>query len=1612
MNESKKKFNRGDNDKLNLTQSGDDAKFFLASIVESLEDSVVSVDFNTIITSWNKGAERLYGYSAEEVIGKPLTMLTLPEDLEQILANIESIKRGETVRVYETERIHKDGHRIHLSITLSPVKNDRGEIIGVSTVARDITERRRTEEALDTAQRHIANILESTTDCFFALNAERRFTYVNAQTEAYLGIPKERLLGRVMTEVLPQLDGHEILKRQDEAMTGRQPVHFEAQSPVTGKWLELHFYPTDTGLAVYFRDISSRKEAEEALRKSEEQLRLAISISQISTFDIDLLTDEVKTDEIGRGIYGWTAADEPLTFTKVQSHFHPDDREYVIQSVAAALDPEGAGAFEVEQRIIRTDGATRWIRVHGRAIFEGEEGESRRAVRCLGTYIDITEQKQAEEAARAGYELYEIVAQTTNDAIWDWNLTTNQLAWNDGVRTLFGYAPGQISASVDWWYEHLHPEDRDRVVEGIHRVIDSADGQEWVDEYRFMNADGSFAEVLDRGYVIRDGEGKAVRMLGGMTDITERKRSEAILQRYRLLSESARDIVWMLRPDGQIIEVNQAAVDGYGYSREELLQMNIRDLRAPSTHSRLTEDLKKAEQGVHFETVHIRKDGTTFPVEVSANAAEIGGERLVMSIVRDITERRRAEETLASLTAQSEQQRRLYETILSTTPDLIYVFGRDHRFTYANKSLLEMWGRTWEEAIGKTFLELGYEPWHAEMHDREIEQVIAAGQPIRGQVPFNGTNGRRIYDYIFAPVFGANGEVEAIAGTTRDVTESKNAEEILRRTQARLESVLEAGLAGTFFWDIAQDLVVTDENMMRYFSLSEKALTEGVPLAEVLPAIYEEDRARVIDSLTEAIERSGIYQIEYRVRNSDDKVRWLSARGVVERDEAGKPVELTGFAVDITRIKEAEEALRESEEQLRTLANTIPQLAWMAEPDGYISWYNRKWYDYTGTTPEQMEGWGWQTVHDEETLPQVVERWKYSIETGEPFEMEFPLKRADGEFRWFLTRVNPLRDSQGGITRWFGTNTDIHENRIAQRNAEFLASVSEDLAQLRTADELMQVVGAKIGEYLNLSLCSFVEISEAENRAVVTHNWHRRDVPSIAGAYNLREYLSEEFERVARAGEVFVVRDVFSDPRTDGEKYQALKVGSFVCVPLVRDGRWRFQLNIHDSQPRSWREDEIGLTKELAARIWTRLERARAEEERDRLLQSEQTAREEAERANRLKDEFLATISHELRTPLNAILGWSQILLSNNFSEPETIKRATETIERNARAQSQLIEDLLDISRIITGKLRLDVRPVDLPGVIMAAVDAARPAAEAKNIRLQTLLDPEAAAISGDPDRLQQVIWNLLSNAIKFTPKEGQVRVRLERVDSHIEIVVTDTGVGIAPEFLPFVFERFRQSDGSTTRRHGGLGLGLAIVRQLVELHGGTVSVTSAGEGKGSTFTVALPLLAVLREPVSGVESARGATRNGSSTAAELPQHCPPELSGLRILLVDDEADSRDLLNFVLESCGALVSTAGSAAEALDIMERESFDVVVSDIGMPEEDGYSLIRRIRSLPAERGGSVAAIALTAYARAEDRVQALRSGFQLHIAKPVESTELLAAVANLAGRVKKTSENETP
>jgi len=415
-------------------------------------------------------------------------------------------------------------------------------------------------------------------------------------------------------------------------------------------------------------------------------------------------------------------------------------------------------------------------------------------------------------------------------------------------------------------------------------------------------------------------------------------------------------------------------------------------------------------------------------------------------------------------------------------------------------------------------------------------------------------------------------------------------------------------------------------------------------------------------------------------------------------------------------------------------------------------------------------------------------------------------------------------------------------------------------------------------------------------------------------------------------------------------------------------------------------------------------ERKRAEEKIARLLAEEQAAREVAEQATRAKDEFLAVVSHELRSPLNAILGWNNMLRSHRGDDPY-IARVIETVERNGKAQLQLIEDLLDTARIITGKMKLEVQPVDPVAVIAAALETVRTAADSKGIVIVTDFDPQAGHLTGDPARLQQVVWNLVSNAIKFTPESGRVRVELRRSGSDVRIVVRDTGQGIEPDLAPYVFDRFKQGDSSISRRFGGLGLGLSLVKHLVELHGGAVTVESPGKGKGSTVTVSLPVRAVWSQ-------GQTVSRRDWGAPADQPaiRRSPSKiLMGVRALVVDDEADARELISLILEQYGALVTSVDSAAAALDALEirldditaGDPFDIMICDIGMPGIDGYELIRRVRAHQDERVSYIKAVALTAYARSENRLQALRAGFHMYVAKPVDEAELTAVIGALTG-----------
>jgi len=818
---------------------------------------------------------------------------------------------------------------------------------------------------------------------------------------------------------------------------------------------------------------------------------------------------------------------------------------------------------------------------------------------------------------------------------------------------------------------------------------------------------------------------------------------------------------------------------------------------------------------------------------------------------------------------------------------------------------------------------------------------------------------------------------EGLTAYIQDIHQRKMDERSLRESANRLQVALAAGKLGDWEWDAATDRVKLGRRAAEIFELpAELPITWPVLRERIVPEDFEFVRRAFLDAYTHRSD----FNIECRVMRRSGERLWVSVVGHGNYSDQRVLLGMTGMVQDISTRKAAEDTLRTSEEELRALANSIPQLAWIANFDGAMSWYNERWYEYTGTVPSQVLGDGWQQVYDPDCLPSMMEHWAASVRSGQPFEMEFPIRGADGHFRWFLTRANPVRDASGHLLRWFGTSTDVDQVKRAQE------ALRDESAVL----ELLNKSGNAIARQRDLRPL-LQEVTDAATRI----SGARWGVFQYGGAGSVPDTLSG----TPPAGYAAMPRPSGEDMLRSDDLPGHPAVRSYLAVPVLsRTGDMLGTLFFGHPEPGMFSERTERIVSGIAAQAGVAIDNARmyeaaqqSAEERKLLLDSERSARAEAERTSQMKDEFLATLSHELRTPLTAILGWAQVLRRGSRGADD-LNRGLETIERNARAQAQLIEDLLDMSRITSGKVLLDMKQLAPSTVVDAAIETVRPAADAKGIRIERDYAP-AGFVAGDASRLQQVVWNLLSNALKFTPKGGTVGVSIREAEGHVDINISDTGIGIRPEFLAHVFERFRQADASTTRRHGGLGLGLSIVKHLVEQHGGTVAAHSEGEGLGSSFTVRLPL-------ASGVVRSRPPYSRQRSNSASLPEMGLRDLKGLRVLVVDDEADARELVRRILSDCNAQVLTAANAEEALALTRKGGIDLLLSDIGMPETDGFQLLAQVRALGARRGGTVPAIALTAFARSEDRLRALESGFLDHVPKPVEPSELIATVARVA------------
>ena len=1032
---------------------------------------------------------------------------------------------------------------------------------------------------------------------------------------------------------------------------------------------------------------------------------------------------------------------------------------------------------------------------------------------------------------------------------------------------------------------------------------------------------------------------------------------------FRLVAEKIEDFaVFAIELDGTVASWNPGVEKLLGYSEEDFVGRDSCILFTPEDNERgecEREMRAAAAQGrAEDRRWHVRRDGMRFWASglLMALQDEAGVLRGYAKILRDETARKEMEDRLRESEAFG-------RNILESISDAFYALDREWRFTYLNGQCELLVRRRREELLGRNIWEEFPEAARS-VFQEQYHRAMAEGVAVT-------------FETFYAPL-EAWFEVRAYpspAGLSvyfHDINERKRAEaerdRLLRsEREARAEAerqrdfvqlVLDrAPLAIGVMEGAEHRFALVNPGTERLTGLTSEQFI-GRTHAEVVPEAHE-----VVAPILRRVYETGVsetQEITAMMPNGSEshlRVTWTPLPGA-----DGRPRGVLYLSLDITARKRVETRLRESEERYRTLFASIDEgfcvLEMLFDEGGKATDYrflefNPAFEKLTGIpATEALSG---KTVR--QLIPNLEEHWfeiygRVAL-TGEP---------------------NRFVNGSEAMNRWF----DVYAFRVGQPEERKIALLFNNITERRRTEHALSESQQRLRTAMDAAQIYSWEMNLTTQRVEWSENVERVIGFPLPSDFGSVLDLVHPDDRAATAGQILAA--VKDDSQVYESEFRLVNPATGESVWVC--GQGVITHSSADGQPRF-----SGITQNIT-------ERKRAERERERLLS-------EAQESNRLKDEFLATLSHELRTPLTAILGWSRLLQMSDFDEAATA-RALRTIERNAQAQTQLIDDLLDTSRIITGKLRLDVRPVDLASVVAAAAETARPAAEARDISLQTILDTQAGPISGDPDRMQQVVWNLLSNAIKFTPKGGRVQVRVVRADSHVEITVADTGRGIAAEFLPHVFDRFRQADQTTTRTHGGLGLGLAIVRQLVELHGGTVRVESEGEGRGTSFTVSLPLLSLRREPAGDAPRAHTDAQGEEAAAASL--NCPPELQGLRVLVVDDEADTRELLAAVLTSCGAEVIQVATAAEALEQVESARPDVLVTDIGMPEEDGYSLLARIRQLPPERGGRMPAAALTAYARAEDRVRALRSGFQMHVSKPVEPAELITVVANLAGRMR--------
>jgi PAS domain S-box-containing protein len=1605
------------------SKSEERARERLAAIVESSDDAIFSFDLDKRVTSWNAAAERIYGYKSGEMLGQTISVL-LPEDrVNEENTILERIHRGENIEHFETQRRRNDGRIIDVSLTISPIRDRLGRVVGVSKITRDISERKVTERALHENRLMLAMAMQSgrmgawerdyatgsvtwseeleeifglqpgefrgDEEHFYSLiheddreatwaevesaiierrpyNIEFRFRHADGsirwmegrgeavysatgdpvrlygiglditarkQTEELLQKSEERfrlalssgavtvyeqdeqlrylwlypsepypnhIIGKTDIDVEPGINGQNLYDLKQKVFRTGESCREEVPAIVSGeeRWFDLLIEPRRdaegkiVGVGGTALDVTVRRRVREELRRSEERLQAMFDTTSVGIAVLDTDAHFLQVNDAYCEITGYDRNE--LIHLNCADLTHPEDVPEMSEKIQRLLNGE-TNSFLLEKRYIRKNGQIVWVQdnvsvthdandrplhliaisqdvtarrkaenalreteqrfsrfmqqlpglawikdIDGRYVYANEaaqrsfginqeqlygktddevfppdsaklfkehdrlaveSGTGRQFLESLieddgvlhysivskfpisdandkpaligGMAIDVTDQKQAEEELRQRMEFDEAVMSNMGEGLYTVDANGLVTSMNPAAEKLFGWSFEELRGKR--MHDVIHYKRRDGTpfpAEECAALRVLGDGGDLINyEDEFIKKDGTFFNVLYSSSHIRSG-GKTTGLVVVFQDITERKRAEEQLERYRHLSEYASDIILLLRSNGTIVEVNQAAVNMYGFTRDELVGMNVRRLRHPSTLNEVERQLDAARGGkVHFETVHVHKDGTELPVEVNASSAEFGGERLIMSILRDITDRKRREKD---------------HEFLMRLADLIRIES-DPSLLIAHSTRM----------LGDHF---------------QLERCFVSA-------------------------------VDSLKNTSTVITEYK---------------------------DPALDPVTVTVSLDEYPKINREAAMAGRTIT-------------VADTSTD--------------------------KRTAERFEtAYAPLEIRSYI--------AVPLIRDGKWSGTLFASKSRPYEWSEEQTALV-----------------------QTVAERMWLAYEKLRSEHALRESE--------RRATEEYQRLLERIVPLAETLGA--------------------ARDLLTVYRSLQEFISAS--MDCSGFFVSFYdreRNLRLPAYIW---GEGREIDVSQLPPMSV-NDSGGPNSRAILGKQ---------TVITNDYWEDQRKRPHVVlceNGVDPMSSLAVPMVVQDRVMGTLEVQAHKNRAF-EREHAIALEMAANL------AAVAIENVRLIQTEAKARAEAETANRMKDEFLSVLSHELRTPLNAMLGWVRILRGGNVDADRTVK-ALEIIERNTRQQSSLIEDLLDVSRIISGKMRIESEFIDLVPCLEQAAESVRPIAISKEIDFVVEAEREPLYLSGDAVRLQQLIINLLQNAIKFTSSGGKVELAWDREDSDVVITVTDTGIGIEKDFLPMMFDRFSQADASTRRNNTGLGLGLTIVRTIVDLHGGSITAFSDGPGTGAQFTVRLPLSQEYYKDEPSIPPAPLA--NGHSTSLE----------GVRILLVDDDEDGLVPLRILLEKESAIVTCVESAGSALAELRSNDYHILISDIGMPSMDGIELISELRNRNGTRNQKIKAIACTAYASDEDRKRVLSSGYHAHLSKPLDMDQLLTIV----------------